>query len=60
MKVFDKPANVIVPIFLFVLFTPGLFFNLVEKTDKYVLVVVHALAFGALYALLLTLFSNYY
>ena len=60
MKVLEKPANVIVPVLLFLLFTPGLFFNLVEKTDKYVLVVVHALAFGASYALLVTLFSAYY
>lgn len=60
MKVFDKPANVIVPILLFVLFTPGLFFKIVEKTDKYSQVAVHALVFGAAYALLLTVFSNYY
>lgn len=60
MKVLEKPANVIMPVLLFILFTPGLFFKLIEKTDKYVLVVVHALAFGASYALLLTIFSSYY
>ena len=60
MKVLEKPANVIVPVLLFVLFTPGLFFNIVEKTDKYTQVAVHALVFGASYALLLTVFSNYY
>lgn len=60
MKILDKPANVIVPLLLFILFTPGLFFKIVEKTDKYVLAIVHALVFGASYALLLTIFPTYY
>ena len=60
MKILSKPANVIMPVLLFVLFTPGLFFTLVEKQDKYVVVTIHALLFGAAYAVLLTLFPSYY
>ncbi len=60
MKLLEKPANVIIPVLLFILFTPGLFFKSVEKTDKYALSVVHALLFGAAYGVLLTIFPNYY
>lgn len=60
MKILDKPANVIVPLILFLIFTPGLFFKIVEKTDKYALAIIHALVFAASYALLLTIFSSYY
>jgi len=60
MKITEKPANVIVPILLFILFTPGLFFKAIENSNKYITVTVHAILFGLSYALLLTVFPNYY
>ena len=60
MKVFEKPANVIMPVLLFLVYTPGLFFTAIKNDNKYVVAVVHALLFGATYALLLTIFPSYY
>jgi len=60
MKILDKPANVIVPLLLFILYTPGLFFTAIKNDNKYVVITVHALLFGVTYAVLLTIFSSYY
>lgn len=60
MKVFDKPANIIVPVLLFILLTPGLFVRLPQGEDKWTVAFVHALLFAAMYSTLLTLFPNYY
>ena len=61
MKIFDKPANLIVPILLFILLSPGLLLTLPDtKSSKLVVVLTHAAIFGLIYALLLTNFSKYY
>lgn len=54
-----KPANVIVPMILFFLLTPGLFYT-IETNNKYGNAAVHALVFGGVYAFLLILFPSYY
>lgn len=61
MKIVDKPANVIVPILLFILLSPGVVLTL-PNTNSSTLVVLltHAAIFGLVYAILLTLFSEYY
>ena len=61
MKIFNKPANVIVPVLLFIVLSPGLFLTLPNKKSSTLTVVLtHAVAFGLIYALLLTVFSEYY
>ena len=61
MKVINKPANVIVPVLLFILLSPGLFLTLPsKKTTTITVVLTHAVLFGLVYALLLTVFSEYY
>lgn len=61
IKVFDKPANIIVPILLFILLSPGLLLTLPDtQSSKLVVVLTHAAIFGLIYAILLTVFSNYY
>lgn len=61
MKIFNKPANVIVPVLLFIVLSPGLFLTLPNKNSSILTVVLtHAVVFGLIYALLLTVFSEYY
>jgi len=60
MSILDKPLNIIVPIILFVLLTPGLLFTLPDKGDKITVTIVHALIFGAIYIALRTIFASYY
>jgi hypothetical protein len=61
MKLFDKPANIIVPIILFIILSPGVVLTLPNKTSSTLVVLLtHAAIFGLVYALLLTLFSEYY
>lgn len=61
MKVFDKPANVLVPVLLFVLLSPGLFLTLPSsKESTLVVVLTHAAIFALIYAVLLSVFPQYY
>lgn len=61
MKLVDKPANIIVPILLFILLSPGLLLTLPNKRASVLLVVLtHAAIFGLIYAYLLTNFPEYY
>jgi len=60
MNPFNKPLNIIVPMLLFILLTPGLLVTLPNKGDKVTVAVVHTVIFGAIYTLLRTVFANYY
>lgn len=61
MKIFDKPANVVVPVLLFILLSPGLFLRLPNSNaSTLVVILTHAVAFGLIYALLLSVFPEYY
>ena len=61
MKVLDKPANVIVPMLLFILLSPGLFFRLPNVNSSAIVVILtHAAVFGLIYAALLSIFPEYY
>ena len=61
MKVLDKPANLIVPILLFILLSPGLLLTLPNKrATALVVVLTHAAIFGLIYAILLNNFPEYY
>jgi hypothetical protein len=61
MKVTSKPANVIVPVLLFIVLSPGLFLTLPSKKATTIAVVLtHAVLFGLIYALLLSVFPEYY
>ena len=61
MKIVDKPANLIVPIILFIILSPGLLLTLPDtKSSKLVVVLTHAAIFGLVYAALLTVFPKYY
>ena len=56
-----KPANILVPCILFILFTPDLLFSLPKKdAPKWEKVLVHVLIFGVSYSLLRTVFKAYY
>lgn len=65
----DKPANFLVPVFLFILLSPGLFLTLPPGPNGKIFmsgettrtsVVVHALIFGFIYCNLLQKFPEYY
>jgi hypothetical protein len=60
MNILDKPLNIIVPMILFILLTPGLLVTLPDKGDKVTVAIVHTLIFGAIYTLLRTVFAKYY
>jgi hypothetical protein len=60
MNIFDKPLNIIVPMILFIIFSPGLLFTIPDNADKPTATVVHALIFAAVYLLLRTVFAKYY
>lgn len=59
--VFAKPANIIVPVLLFILLTPGLLVTLPEKNSTLLVSsLTHAAIFAVVYALLRTVFAAYY
>lgn len=61
MKVTDKPANILVPVLLFILLSPGLLLTLPDKSSSTITVVLtHAGIFGLAYAFLLSVFPEYY
>jgi hypothetical protein len=56
-----KPANILVPAILFIIFTPDLLFSLPNKdAPKWEKVLVHVLIFGVTYGLLRIVFKSYY
>lgn len=56
-----KPANILVPAILFIIFTPDLLFSLPNKNaPKWEKVLVHVSIFGITYGLLRTVFKAYY
>lgn len=60
-RITDKPANIVVPVLLFILLTPGLLFNLPNKNSElWVKSLTHAAIFAAAYILLNVVFSDYY
>jgi hypothetical protein len=60
-KLIDKPANIIVPVLLFILLTPGLLFDLPgKKSELWVKSLTHASIFAAIYIVLNIVFSKYY
>ena len=60
-KLLDKPANIIVPVLLFILLTPGLLFDLPEKkSELWVKSLTHAAIFALIYIILNIAFSTYY
>ena len=52
--------NVIVPVLLFVLLSPGVLLSLPPGQSLLVQVVTHAVVFGLVYTLLRTTFPQYY
>jgi hypothetical protein len=58
MAPFD--ANVLVPVLLFVLLTPGLLLALPPGASKLVQTLTHAVVFGAVYWTLRSVFPQYY
>ena len=60
-KVFNKPANILVPVLLFILLQPGLLFTLPdERSSQWTTILTHAAIFAAVYMLLRTVFAAYY
>jgi len=56
-----KPANILVPAILFIIFTPDLLFSLPNKdAPKWEKVLIHVLIFGVTYGLLRIVFKSYY
>lgn len=53
-------ANIIVPVVLFVLLSPGVILSLPPGQSHIVQVVTHAVVFGAVYLGLRTVFPQYY
>lgn len=52
--------NVIVPVLLFVLLSPGVLVSLPPGSGHLVQVVTHAVVFGAVYSVLRVVFPQYY
>ena len=60
-RIIDKPANIIVPVLLFILLTPGLLFDLPEKNSElWVKSLTHGAIFAVAYLVLNVVFSDYY
>jgi hypothetical protein len=60
-KLINKPANIIVPVLLFILLTPGLLFELPEKkSELWIKSLTHGANFAGIYILLNVLFSDFY
>ena len=56
-----KPANIVVPVLLFILLSPGLIVKLPsENSNKVESTLVHASIFLVIYVLLRIVFSKYY
>jgi len=53
-------ANVIVPVILFILLSPGVLLSLPPGSSHLVQVVTHAVVFGAVYTGLRMVFPQYY
>lgn len=53
-------ANVLVPVVLFVLLSPGVLLSLPPGSSRLVQVVTHAVVFGAVYTGLRMTFPQYY
>lgn len=53
-------ANVLVPVILFVLLSPGVLLSLPPGQSRIVQVVTHAVVFGAVYTGLRTVFPQFY
>ena len=52
--------NVIVPVLLFILLSPGVLVSLPPGSSRLVQVVTHAVVFGAVYTALRMVFPQYY
>lgn len=53
-------ANVLVPVVLFVLLSPGVLLSLPPGQSHLVQVVTHAVVFGVVYSVLRSVFPQYY
>jgi hypothetical protein len=53
-------ANVIVPVILFVLLSPGVILSLPPGASRFVQVITHAIVFGVVYTILRSVFPQYY
>jgi hypothetical protein len=52
--------NVIVPVLLFILLTPGLLLSLPPGSSRLVQTLTHAVVFGIVYTILRSVFPQYY
>jgi hypothetical protein len=52
--------NVIIPVLLFILLSPGVLLSLPPGSSRIVQVITHAVVFGAVYATLRMVFPQYY
>jgi hypothetical protein len=53
-------ANVIVPVVLFILLSPGVILSLPPGSGRLVQVATHAVVFGIVYTILRSVFPQYY
>jgi len=53
-------ANILVPVILFILLSPGVLLSIPAGSGRLVQVVTHAAVFGAVYLGLRTVFPQYY
>ena len=53
-------ANILVPVLLFVLLSPGVLLSLPPNSGHLTQVVTHAVVFGVVYAVLRSVFPQYY
>jgi hypothetical protein len=60
MIVYKMDLNVIVPVLLFILLSPGVLLSLPPGSSRLVQVVTHAAVFGVLYTVLRMVFPQYY
>jgi hypothetical protein len=52
--------NVIVPVLLFIILTPGLLLSLPPGSSRLVQTLTHAVVFGIVYTILRSVFPQYY
>jgi hypothetical protein len=52
--------NVIVPVLLFIILTPGLLLSLPAGSSRLVQTLTHAVVFGIVYTILRSVFPQYY
>ncbi len=60
MIVYKMDLNVIVPVILFILLSPGVLLSLPPGSSRLVQTVTHAAVFGVVYTLLRMVFPQYY